>query len=116
MRLDVVISLDPPLMRLAAKFSLDYETRLTVLETSVSVLSDKIAEVKVAFDAAVARNQADDAAMKARIAELEALVASGGATPEDIAALDELKAIADGLDASNPAVLPPAVAAAARHR
>lgn len=80
----------------------------------MSAISDKIAELKTSLNAAVARVMEDDAARAAKIAELQALVDAGGATPADVAALEELKAIADGLDPIKPATLPPDVVARAR--
>ena len=116
MRIYHILTIDPALLDLARGLLEDYERRFTELETSMSKLSDKIAEVKTAFDAAVARNQQEDAQNKARIAELEAIADSGGATPEDMAELDNLKAIAEGLDATSPTTLPPQVAASTRRR
>lgn len=116
MRFDVVFGIDPPLQRILESLNFNLLQRITSLEYRMSALSDKIAEVKTAFDAAVARNQADDRANKAKIAELQALVDSGGATPQDLADLDALKAIADGLDATSPTVLPAPAAATTRRR
>lgn len=82
----------------------------------MSVISDKIAEVRSSFDAAVVREVAEDADHAAKIAELQALVDAGGATPADVAALAELKTIADGLNPTSPVVLPPEVVAEARRR
>jgi hypothetical protein len=73
---------------------------------AMSVLSDKIAAVGVALDKALARVDEDVLALVAKIAELQALIDAGGATPEDIAALDALQAKLDALDPTKPAVLP----------
>jgi hypothetical protein len=75
----------------------------------MSVLSDKIASVKSSLGAAVQRVQDDVAAQNAKIEELKARVAQGGATAEDLAALDELQATADALDPVKPDVLPEGV-------
>lgn len=116
MRIYHILTIDPALFDLARGLLEDYERRFTELEKTVSKLSDKIAEVKTAFDAAVARNQQEDAANKAKIDELQALVDSGGATPQDMQDLEDLKAIAEGLDATSPTTLPPQVAASTRRR
>lgn len=76
------------------------------VDHSMSVLSDKIASVQASVDTAIARVQADVAAKNKQIADLQALVDAGGATPADIAALETLKAGVDAIDPTNPAVLP----------
>jgi hypothetical protein len=73
---------------------------------AMSVLSDKISAVGVALDKALARVDEDVLALVAKIAELQALIDAGGATAEDIAALDALQAKLDALDPTKPAVLP----------
>ena len=75
-------------------------------EVIMSVLSDKIAALTTSVDAAVARIQVDVTAFGAKIAELEAKVAAGGATPEEIQALDDLKAKIDAIDPTSDVVLP----------
>ncbi len=60
-----VLTLDPALLDTLKALTFDSEQRITALEMSMSVLSDKIAEVKKSFNDAVARNQADDAARDA---------------------------------------------------
>jgi predicted nucleic acid-binding Zn-ribbon protein len=82
------------------------EADLKRLEALVSALSDKIAEVKAAVDAAVGRVQSDVAALNARIDDLQAKVDAGGATPEDMAMLDELKAKVEAIDPTSSTVLP----------
>jgi hypothetical protein len=72
----------------------------------MSALSDKLSDVGASLDAAIGRVQEDVVALQTRITELEALVAAGGATPEDLAKLDELKAKLDALDPIKPATLP----------
>lgn len=86
----------------------------------MSELSDKLSSVKSAFakvgeslGAAVGRVQEDVTRLqsalenaRAKIAELEALIAAGGATPEDLAALDELKAKAEEMEATLNAIDP----------
>jgi hypothetical protein len=75
-------------------------------ERLMSVLSDKIDAVTTTTDAAIARVQADVTALTAKVAELQALVDSGGATPADLAALDALQAKLAALDPTAPDVLP----------
>jgi hypothetical protein len=72
----------------------------------MSALSDKITAVGTSLDAAIARVQSDVATLTQKIADLQALVDQGTATPEDIAALDMLKSKLDGLDPTVPEVLP----------
>ena len=72
----------------------------------MSVISDKIAEVTTSVDAALVRVQDDVTALNTKIAELQAQVDSGLATPADIAALDELKVKLDALDPTSPVVIP----------
>lgn len=73
----------------------------------MSELSDKITSVGASLDAAIARVQEDVTALHTKIAELEAMVAAGTATAEDMAALDMLRAKLDALDPVKPDVLPP---------
>ncbi len=76
------------------------ETRL------MSALSDKIAGTNASFDAALGRVQGVVEALHARVADLEADVAKGVATSDDLAALDLLRNRIDALDPTKPAVLP----------
>lgn len=78
---------------------------LIKLEYNMSALSDKLAEVGAAVDAAIVRVQEDVVALRQQIADLEAKV-SENPTPADMAALDALKAKADALDPVVSAVLP----------
>ena len=78
------------------------ETRL------MSVLTDKLAEVRTELTAALARVQEDVDTLKARVVELEALVAKGVATDEDMAELESIRAELAALDPTKPDVLPPA--------
>lgn len=71
----------------------------------MSALSDKIAEVNAAVDAAIARVQSDVSALQAKIVELQAKVDAGVATPEDIAALDAAKAKLNALDPTSDVTL-----------
>ena len=81
---------------------------LTALETRLmSALSDQIAALGTSTDAAVTRVTTDVTTLKATIADLQAKVDAGLATPEDIAALTALQAKVDGLDPQSPVVLPP---------
>jgi len=72
----------------------------------MSKLSDAIAALGASVDAALARVDEDVQALTAKIAELQALVDAGGATPEDFAALAEAQAKLDALDPTKPDVLP----------
>ena len=81
-------------------------TALKRLETRLmSVLSDKIAETNTSFDAALGRVQWVVEALHSRLADLEADVAQGVATADDLAALDALRNRIDALDPTRPAVL-----------
>ena len=51
---------------------------------------------------------ADRAQAKRRIAELEAQIAAGEATPEILAELESLRELAKALDPTDPTTLPPA--------
>ena len=73
---------------------------------AMSVLSDKIASVGVALDKALARVDEDVLALVQKIVELQALVDAGGASAEDLAALELLKSKLDALDPTKPDVLP----------
>ncbi len=85
------------LMRAALK---RLETRL------MSVLSDKIAETNASFDAALGRVQGVVEALHSKVADLEADVAKGVATADDLAALDAFRDRIDALDPTNSAILP----------
>lgn len=81
--------------------------KLDRMEVLMSALSDKIAELGVKVDDAIAREGTEDAAeaaekarLQAKIDELQALVDAGGASQADLDALDALKA---KLDQINPA-------------
>jgi len=76
------------------------ETRL------MSKLSDKIAETNASFDAALGRVQGAVEALHSKVADLEADVANGVATADDLAALDALRTRIDALDPTKSAVLP----------
>ncbi len=81
---------------------------LALLETRLmSVLSDKIAEVNIAYQGALDRVMEDVTALKDRIGVLERLVANGGATAADMAALEELRNRLNALDPHTPETLPP---------
>lgn len=75
-------------------------------EVIMSLLSDKIAELNTSVDAAVQRVQDDVTAFGVKIADLEAKVAAGSASPAEIQALDDLKAKIDAIDPTKPEVLP----------
>lgn len=71
----------------------------------MSVLSEKLADIKATVIAEVEEALVTRDGYKARIAELEKLVAEGSATPEDLAALDEIKALVQSIDPSNPTTI-----------
>ncbi len=71
----------------------------------MSKLSDAIAAGDAAADAALARVQADVATLRAKIAELQALVDAGTATQADFDALAALKAKIDGIDPTSPVTI-----------
>ena len=73
---------------------------------AMSQLSDAIAAVGASLEAALVRVDEDVQALQAKITELEALVAQGTATPEDLAALAALQAKLDALDPTKPDTLP----------
>jgi hypothetical protein len=103
----------------------DLENRVQMLEAQVSLLwkkedkdmskiSTNIATVKAALLAEVARATKVQTDLQAKIAELQAKIdAADTPDPADVAALDELKAIADGLDPETPTAVPPAAIEAA---
>ena len=80
-------------------------SELKIVGEIMSAISDKIAAANTSVDAALARVQEDVATLNAKIAELEAKVQENP-TPEDLAALDELRAKVDALDPVKPATLP----------
>lgn len=81
--------------------ALNLETRI------VSKLSDKLDSIEKSMDAALGRVQDDVTRLNDKVAELQALVDSGSATPEDIARLDALQSKLDALDPTVDVVLPP---------
>jgi peptidoglycan hydrolase CwlO-like protein len=85
-------------------------TELRAVQAQEDILMSKIsAAIQAAndsADAAIGRVQEDVTALQAKIAELEAIIAEGNATPEDEAALVELKAKLDALDPTKPDTLP----------
>ncbi len=79
---------------------------LTELEAKImSELSDAIAEATASADDAIVRVQDDVAALNTQIAELQAKVDAGVATPEDIAAIKALTAKTNALDPVKPQTL-----------
>lgn len=81
------------------------ERAVTKEGDAMSVLSDKITEVGTSVDAATTRVVNDIAALNTKIAELQAIVDAGGATAEDIAALDALKVKLDQIDPATPTTI-----------
>jgi outer membrane murein-binding lipoprotein Lpp len=102
-----------PLLPVELELSLSSEltdllTRfVNILESSMSQLSDAISAAKQAVLDAIARVQTDVDALNAKVTELQAKVDAGGATPQDLQDLADLKALADALDPTKPATLPP---------
>lgn len=85
--------------------TLQFLTQL--LEDNMSQLSDSIAAVKVAAQAAIQRVQSDVDALNAKIQALQATALSGGGTPEQMQDLADAKAMLDALDPTKPDVIPP---------
>lgn len=80
---------------------------LNVLEeTIMSKITDKINEASSSADAAISRVGDDVDALEGRVAQLQQMVADGGASQADLDALDALKAKLDALDPTKPATLP----------
>jgi len=103
---------DPVVMAEIQKITAKVEALASFVKTqhekemkAMSVLSDKIVAVGVSLDAALARVDEDVQALTAKIAALQAIIDQGGATPEDLAALDALQAKLDALDPTKPDVL-----------
>jgi outer membrane murein-binding lipoprotein Lpp len=81
--------------------------RLRAMEKKiVGQISDKLAETEAALDAAIGRVQTDVDALNAKVADLQAKVDAGTASPEDVATLDRIKAKLDALDPTSEATLP----------
>jgi capsule polysaccharide export protein KpsE/RkpR len=68
----------------------------------VTQLTDAIKAASDAADGAISRTQADVSALRQQVADLEAQVASGGASQADMQALSDLKAKLDALDPTVP--------------
>jgi hypothetical protein len=79
-----------------------YDDFNKTLEAAMSQISDKIAELNTSLDEATARITAD-------VADLQAKIDAGGATADDLAALDAFKARLDAIDPvpDQPPVEPP---------
>jgi hypothetical protein len=75
-------------------------------EEIMSILTEKLAELNSSFDAALARVQDDVDTLNAEVAELKIKIENGTATPDEIAALDTLRARIDALDPTSPTTLP----------
>lgn len=71
----------------------------------MALLDDKIDAAKASADEALARSQSVTATLRAQVADLQAQVDAGGATPERIAKLEALKATLDAIDPTNPATV-----------
>jgi division protein CdvB (Snf7/Vps24/ESCRT-III family) len=83
------------------------EAKLRELEERImSLVGDKITELNTAVDAALARVQEDVETLNTTIAELQAKVDQGLATPEEIAALEGAIAKVNALDPVSPETLP----------
>jgi phage shock protein A len=85
----------------------DLDARLAALEEYLmSRISDEIADVKASLEAAIQRTRLVVSNLEARVAELQARVDEGSATPADEAALAEVKTMLDQLNPSSPTTLP----------
>lgn len=87
-----------------ALFRPDTDTE-RVLE-AMKELAEHIAAASEAADKAIARVQKDVEALNAKVDTLQKRIDEGNATPEDIAALDALRAKLDALDPASPVTLP----------
>ena len=106
-RLDIITELGVILVRAVNADRGDILRAVRQEGTAImSVLSDKIADVGASVDAAATRVQEDVATLQQQIADLEAQVSQGTATPEDLAALDALKVKLDQIDPLTPTTLP----------
>ena len=77
--------------------------RFSALKDEImSQISEKLDALKASQDAAVVRVTEDVASLQAQIDELRAQVT----TPEDIAKVDAMQAVADALDPVKPDTLP----------
>jgi uncharacterized protein YoxC len=76
---------------------------LKVEEKEMSQLSDAIAAANAAADDAITRVNADVADLKQQIADLQAQIDAGGATPDDLSNLASLQAKLAALDPAQPA-------------
>jgi len=90
--------------------------QLDRMEHTMSVISDKLDAVEAAIGAATTRVQNDIATLQAQIADLQAKVDAGSATPEELARLDALRASVDAIDPTNPATLATAKALAGKRK
>lgn len=83
---------------------------LTRLETAVGQLTDLINDTNTQLDAAIDRAKVDFDALMLRIAALEAKVADGVATPEDLAMIAAIRDKAANFDPdpANPPAQPAA--------
>lgn len=95
--LPITLALDPAL-----------SSQLERLITVMSALADAIAAANTAADAAILRVQTDLANLQTEVTALQAQVASGTFSPDDVTNLAALEAKLAALDPQNPAVLPPA--------
>jgi len=84
----------------------DLKTLSRKVEHHMSAFSDKIAELAAAISAETTQVQTSVAGLKAQIAELQAKVDAGLATPEDIAALDAAIAGVKAIDPTDPTTIP----------
>lgn len=75
-------------------------------EALMSQITDAINALKTSVDNAVSRVQGDVSTLNAKIAELQAKVDAGLATPEDMAALADIRAKVDAIDPTSEVILP----------
>ena len=99
---------DPVVMKRLDQLALLVAAQHAEEMEKMSVLSEKLDAIEASQAAMVVRIAEDVAAYEAEIAALQALVDTGVATPDELARLDAVKAILDGIDPRKPAVLPPA--------
>lgn len=73
-----------------------------LLERFMSDISVKIAELGGKVDAASQRTATDVASLRQKIADLQAAVDAGSASPADVQALADLEAKVDAIDPATP--------------
>lgn len=79
----------------------------TLEKLLMSVFSDLATQLETEIDAATARVQKDVAGLKQQIADLQAKIDAGVATPEEIARFQAAVTAVKAIDPTDPTVLPP---------